>query len=145
MTLVATNPWRLMQQWQTELDSARHQSAGADKTLVEGANWIPAVDIREEDDKYLLHADVSGVKPQDIEIAADKGVLSIKGERKQESIENKESYKRIERSFGMFHRRFTLPDDADAEKITATGRDGVIAVVIPKMEAQKPRKIEVQG
>ena len=145
MTLVATSPWRLMQQWQTELDRARRQMANTERTLEEEASWIPAVDIREEHDQYLLQADVAGVKPQEIEIATDKGVLSIKGERKQEVVEDKERFTRIERRFGKFQRSFTLPEDADEEKITAAGRDGVLEVIIPKMETQQPRKIEVQG
>lgn len=145
MTLVATSPWRLMQQWQTELDRARRQMANTERTLEEEASWVPAVDIREEDEQYLLQADVAGVKPQEIEIATDKGVLSIKGERKQKVVEDKERFTRVERRFGKFHRSFTLPEDADAEKITAAGRDGVLEVIIPKMETQQPRKIEVQG
>ena len=145
MTLVATSPWRLMQQWQTELDRARRQMANTERTLEEEVSWVPAVDIREEDEQYLLQADVAGVKPQEIEIATDKGVLSIKGERKQKVVEDKERFTRVERRFGKFHRSFTLPEDADAEKITAAGRDGVLEVIIPKMETQQPRKIEVQG
>ncbi|HHH38442.1 MAG TPA: Hsp20/alpha crystallin family protein [Sedimenticola sp.] len=144
-TLVPTDPWRLMQEWQKDLDRVFRAPIARDDTQVEGANWIPAVDIKEEDDKYVLHADIPGVKPEEIEVSMDNGVLTIRGERKQESEEEKENYKRIERVHGIFYRRFSLPDDADAEKITAKGENGVLEVTIPKMESQQPRKIEVQS
>ena len=145
MTLVLRDPWQLMNTWQNEMGRNLGRPVNTDDTHVEGGDWTPAVDIKEEDDRYLLHADIPGVKPEDIEIAMDNGVLTIKGERRQESEEEKENYTRIERSYGLFYRRFSLPDDTDPEKITATGKDGVLEVVIPKSEAVKPRKIQVQG
>jgi len=145
MTLMIRDPWQVMNEWRKEMDRAVGYPTTQDETHVEGGDWTPAVDIKEEDDKYLLHADIPGVKPEEIEISMDNGVLTIKGERKHESTEEKENYKRIERMHGVFYRRFALPDDADAEKIKASGKDGVLEVVIPKTEAQKPRKIEVKG
>jgi len=145
MTLVLRDPWQMMNTWQNEAGRNLGRPITKDDTHVEGGDWTPAVDIKEEDDKYLLHADIPGVKPEEIEIAMDNGVITIKGERKQESEEEKENYTRIERSYGLFYRRFSLPDDTDPEKITATGKDGVLEVVIPKSEAVKPRKIQVQG
>jgi len=145
MTLVLRDPWQLMNAWQNEMGRNLGRPVTTDDTHVEGGDWTPAVDIKEEDDRYLLHADIPGVKPEEIEIAMESGVLTIKGERRQESEEEKENYKRIERSYGLFYRRFSLPDDANPEKITATGKDGVLEVVIPKSEAVKPRKIQVQG
>jgi len=145
MTLMIRDPWQVMNEWRKEMDRTAGYPVTRDDTTVEGGDWTPAVDIKEEDDKYVLHADIPGVKPEEIEISMDGGVLTIKGERKQESTEEKENYKRIERMHGVFYRRFALPDDADAEKIEASGKDGVLEVVIPKTEAQKPRKIEVKG
>lgn len=145
MTLVLRDPWQLMNTWQNEAGRNLGRPITKDDTHVEGGDWTPAVDIKEEDDRYLLHADIPGVKPEEIEIAMESGVLTIKGERKEESEEEKENYTRIERSYGLFYRRFSLPDDTDPEKITATGKDGVLEVVIPKSEAVKPRKIQVQG
>lgn len=145
MTLMIRDPWQMMNEWRKEMDRALGYPVTRDETTVEGGEWTPAVDIKEEDDKYVLHADIPGVKPEDIEVSMDNGVLTIKGERKLESEEEKENYKRIERLHGVFYRRFALPDDADPEKIEATGKHGVLEVVIPKMEAQKPRKIEVKS
>jgi HSP20 family protein len=92
----------------------------------------------------LLHADIPGVKADDIEVSMDKGVLTIKGERKHESTESKEGYKRVERSHGVFMRRFALPDGVDGEQITASSKEGVLEVVIPKSDPEKPRRIEVR-
>ena len=115
-----------------------------DTSRIEGSDWTPAVDIKEEGDRYLLHADIPGVKADDIEVSMDKGVLTIKGERKHESTESKEGYKRVERSHGVFMRRFSLPDGVDGENISASSKDGVLEVVIPKSEPEKPRRIEVK-
>jgi HSP20 family protein len=115
-----------------------------DTSRIEGSDWTPAVDIKEEADRYLLHADIPGVKADDIEVSMDKGVLTIKGERKHESTESKEGYKRVERSHGVFMRRFSLPDGVDGENISASSKDGVLEVVIPKSEPEKPRRIEVK-
>ncbi len=144
-TLTRTNPWRAMQEWQKEMDRVFHNPVTRDDTQVEGANWVPAVDIREEDDKYVLHADIPGVKPEEIEVSMDGGVLTIRGERKQKIEEEKENYKRVERMHGIFYRRFSLPDDTDADKISAKGAHGVLEVTIPKMESQQARKIEVKS
>lgn len=143
--LVPTDPWRALQEWQKEMDRVFRSPVARDDTQVEGANWVPAVDIKEEDGNYLLHADIPGVKPEQIEVSMDNGVLTIRGERKHESEDEKENYKRIERMHGIFYRRFSLPDDADAEKISAKGVHGVLEVTIPKMESQQPRKIQVKG
>jgi HSP20 family protein len=85
------------------------------------------------------------VKSKDIEVHAENGMLTIRGERESEKKENREGYKRIERSYGSFFRRFTLPDTADTDKISAKCEDGVLNVTIPKHAQVLPRKIEVEG
>ena len=105
--------------------------------------WRPAVDIKEDVDRFTVTADLPGVNPEEIEITMDKGALTIKGERKHESKENKNGYHRVERSYGSFVRRFTFPDNVDVEKIEASGKEGVLTIVIPKSEKAKPRKISV--
>ena len=85
----------------------------------------------------------SGIDPDDVEIMMDKGILSIKGERKSEVQEHAERYSRIERRYGMFHRRFALPDSADPEGITAQGHNGVLEISIPKRPETTPRRIPV--
>lgn len=97
-------------------------------------HWTPAVDIKEEKNQYLIHADLPGVNSKDIEVTMDKNVLTIKGERQTKSKESKEGYTRVERFSGSFLRRFTLPDDANYEKIDAKSKDGVLEITIPKKE-----------
>ena len=109
------------------------------------SQWAPAVDISEEADRFVIHADLPGIDPQEVEVLMDKGILTIKGERKGESGEQAERYSRVERRYGSFHRRFALPDSADAEGIVASGRNGVLSIAIPKRPETKPRRIQVEG
>ncbi len=144
MSLMTVHPWSLLNQLQRELNQvARAPADNGSDTAV--SDWAPAVDIVERDDAYVIRADIPGVDPKDIEIDMEDGVLTIKGERKFEQEEEKDNYKRVERVYGSFYRRFVLPDSADAEKITAKSRNGVLEVVIPKQEKVKPRRIEVEG
>jgi HSP20 family protein len=108
------------------------------------AQWAPAVDIKEEPDRFVIYADIPGVDPDKIEVTMERGMLSIKGERSTEKKEEKEGYTRVERARGTFYRRFSLPDTADPEGIQAKGNNGVLEVVIPKKPAQQARRIEVQ-
>ncbi len=107
--------------------------------------WAPAVDLREEDKRYVIEADMPGVKKEDIEINLENNVLSIRGERKFEGEVNKDTYHRIERAYGKFVRSFTLPARVAADRITATHKDGILEVVVPKAEESLPKKIEVKG
>ncbi|MCL6618630.1 Hsp20/alpha crystallin family protein [Thermomonas hydrothermalis] len=115
----------------------------ADGSSVVTSEWTPRVDIREEDNRFVILADLPGVDPDDVEIMMDKGILSIKGERKSEVQEHAERYSRIERRYGMFHRRFALPDSADPDGITAQGHNGVLEISIPKRPETTPRRIPV--
>ncbi len=108
------------------------------------ADWTPAVDIREEHDKYLLHADLPGVKADDIEVTMENGVLTIQGKRDTETRSEAGGYKRYERVRGNFMRRFALPDTANGEDIAASTRDGVLEVTIPKHAELAPRHITVK-
>lgn len=108
------------------------------------ADWIPAVDIKEEEDAYIIHADIPGVDPKEIEIHMENGVLTLRGERKSDKEVDKKGFKRIERVRGSFYRRFALPDTADADRITAKADKGVLEIRIPKQEKVKPRKITIQ-
>ncbi|MCB1609588.1 MAG: Hsp20/alpha crystallin family protein [Xanthomonadales bacterium] len=115
-----------------------------DQSSVVTAHWAPRVDISEEPQRFVIHADIPGVDAKDIEIHMDKGVLTIRGERKQETKEEDSKFTRIERQHGVFYRRFALPDSADAEGITAKGKHGVLEIVIPKRPESTPRRISVQ-
>jgi HSP20 family protein len=114
-----------------------------DQSNVVTSQWTPRVDIKEEDSRFVIFADIPGVDPKDIEITMEKGILSIKGERKAETTEQNGKVTRVERSHGSFYRRFALPDSADAEGIKATGRHGVLEISIPKRPETAPRRINV--
>ena len=108
----------------------------------EQANWAPPVDIRETDKSFVIAVDVPGVAQKDIEITADKGVLTIRGTRASEP-EEPNRYRRVERAYGKFARGFTLPETARTDAIEAKTSNGVLTVTIPKQEAVQPRRIEV--
>ncbi len=106
--------------------------------------WSPAVDIQEEENRYLLHVDLPGVKAEDIDITLEHGVLTLQGTRKLVSTEEKSGYRRVERMRGRFVRSFALPDTADNEKVDARLSEGVLEIVIDKKERAKPRKISIK-
>ena len=143
MNMIVRDPWALMEQLQKEMEN--RIGSRDDTSRVEGSDWTPAVDIKEEAERFVLHADIPGVSADDIEVSMEKGILTVKGERKHESTESAEGYKRLERSHGVFIRRFSLPDSVDSENISASSQDGVLEVVLPKQAPQQPRKIEVKA
>lgn len=109
------------------------------------ATWTPAVDLREEADHFVLHADMPGMKKEDIEVGVENNVLTIRGERKFEAEVNRETYHRIERAYGKFVRSFTLPSLVKTDAITASYKDGILEVTIPKAEESKPKRITVKS
>ena len=108
------------------------------------SHWLPVVDVHEEADRYVIAADVPGVDPATIDVSMESGVLAISGERK--SVRGEErggGARRLERVYGSFNRRFTLPDSADAERIEARCVHGVLEVTIAKKAVLQPKKIKV--
>ncbi|HST27281.1 MAG TPA: Hsp20/alpha crystallin family protein [Rudaea sp.] len=147
MTIVRYAPWAQGNRFQAELKNVFDNFFGesdTDQSSVVTSQWTPRVDIREEDKRFVILADIPGVEPGDIEVSMDKGVLSIKGERKSELREDSGNATRVERSYGAFHRRFALPDSADADAISASGKHGVLEISIPKRAETTPRKIEIK-
>jgi HSP20 family protein len=146
MNMIVKSPWSMLDQWHDEMGRLLNMPSGRDDTsMVEGSDWSPAVDIKEEEQRYLIHADIPGVKSDEIEVSMEQGVLTIKGERRHESTESSKGYKRLERSHGVFIRRFSLPDSVDANNITASSKDGVLEVILPKTAPEQPRRIEVNS
>jgi HSP20 family protein len=141
-------PWAaqhpLHDEFRQMLDRFFENDEGTDQSNVVTSQWAPRVDIREEDKRFVIEADIPGVDPKDIEVHMDKGILSIRGERKSEHTVNEGNYTRVERSRGLFHRRFALPDSADPEGISAKGKHGVLEISIPKRPETTPRKIEIK-
>lgn len=108
-------------------------------------NYNPAVEIYETEDNFLLTLDVPGLKREEIQIEVDGNVLAISGERKRTWSEKNEKIQRQEKSYGFFKRSFTLPSTVNLEKIEAHVDNGVLELVIPKVELAKPRQIQIQS
>jgi HSP20 family protein len=108
------------------------------------SEWLPALDFEETDGEYVVKTDLPAVKREDVKVSIEDGVLAIEGERKQEKEEKRKKFHRVERSYGKFVRRLTLPTDADAQKVSASFKDGVLNVHLPKSAAAKPRAIDVK-
>ncbi|MGH8442122.1 MAG: Hsp20/alpha crystallin family protein [Nevskiaceae bacterium] len=148
--LTRYQPWSLHREFLNEFNRLCDRTAGDDESTSAVAEWAPSVDIVEHADKYVLHADVPGVDPSAIEITMEKGVLTLSGSRESNvekaGLEQKDvESRRVERLTGRFLRRFTLPESVNADDVKASGRNGVLEIVIPKREAAKPRKITVNS
>ncbi len=107
--------------------------------------WAPPVDIFEKHDQLVIRAEIPGVQKDDVDVRIENGVLTLHGERKQEAEFEEEKAYRMERVYGTFTRTFSLPTTVDSAKVTATYRDGVLEVSIPKVETAKPKKVEIQA
>ena len=145
MNIRRFEPWSIVDMLHRDLDrlAARHIPASDGEAVV--TDWVPAVDIIEEKERFVLRADVPGVDPADIEVSMDAGVLTIAGQRRREPHGEDAGLQRMERASGRFFRRFSLPDTADAETISAQCRNGILEVSIPKQPQVQARRIEVQA
>lgn len=147
MRIVQYNPWGNARGLQDEIKQVFDRFLGeadADQSNVVTSQWAPRVDIREDNDRFVILADIPGVDPKDIEIHMDKGILTLRGERAAEKKDEGTRFSRVERVYGTFYRRFSLPDSANPDGITATGRHGVLQIDIPKKPETTPRRIQVQ-
>jgi HSP20 family protein len=148
MAVLRYEPWNVVSQLHNEINRVfgnLNDAEGSSAT----SEWTPAVDVREYSDRFQLLLDVPGVDPKDVEITLDGGVLTVSGNRPEESVvgangAEQPQQQRIERRLGRFHRRFILPDTADAENVNASGRNGVLEIVILKQPKSQPRRITVK-
>jgi HSP20 family protein len=142
------DPFREFQDLSNRLNRIFQVNANGDQEGREQAltvfDWAPPVNISETDKAYLVKADLPEVKKEDVKVTHDNGVLTIQGERKQAKREESEKFHRVESSYGKFLRRFTLPEDSQAETIDANFKDGSLTVVIPKAAAARPKSREIQ-
>jgi HSP20 family protein len=151
MSLMRYEPYSLLDRLQKELfgsslrDPFSRDNVSDENSEIVVNHWRPAVDIREDKDRYVIHADLPGVEAKDIDITMENGVLTLKGTRASEKSEDREGYKRVERVRGTFYRSFSLPDTADTAKIEAKSKDGVLEIVLPKLEKSQPRRITVNS
>jgi HSP20 family protein len=108
------------------------------------AEWLPLVDITEDEKEYLIKAELPEVPKENVKVTVENGVLTISGERRFEKEDKGRKYHRVERSYGAFTRSFTLPDDADDAKVSAEFKDGLLIVHLAKNEKARPKSVEVK-
>jgi len=142
------DPFRELDELQTRLSAlfgrAPVRKNGSKDEALAVAEWAPVVDIVEDDNEYLIKAELPEVKKEDVKVTVQDDVLTISGERMFEKEEKGRKYHRMERAYGSFARSFTLPEDADGEKVAAEFKDDVLKVHLPKSEQAKPKSIEVK-
>jgi HSP20 family protein len=146
-TLTRWEPLREMEDFQNRLSTLFgrpiRRGDGQGREGITLADWTPLADITEDDREYLIKAELPEMKKEDVKVTVENGVLIISGERKFEKEEKKKKYHRVERGYGTFMRSFTLPDDADANKVKAEFKNGLLTVHLPKSEHAKPKHIDV--
>jgi HSP20 family protein len=143
-SMIRFNPGADFRRMQREIDRVFEnflpirEENGSEPTV-----WAPRVDLIENENDYVVHADLPGVAREDIKISFQDGTLVVSGERRMENTEEKGDFVRVERSFGHFYRSFALPQMVDVERIKASFTDGVLTIRAPKAEETKPRQIEL--
>ena len=145
--LTRWDPFSDLSSWQDRFNQLFNQAIsgpgrGSEQSLF-AANYIPPVDIYEDDHSINLQAEIPGAREEDIDVRLENNVLTITGERKLEHEDKKHNFHRIERQYGRFVRSFTLPGTVDPEKVNAEFNNGLLKLTIPKKEESKPRQIKV--
>ena len=107
--------------------------------------FVPAVELSENDESYTISVELPGVAKEDVEVELREGMLVVHGEKRSEREEKRERGRYLERSYGSFSRSFVVPPDADADRMEASFKDGVLKIRIPRSEQSRPRQIEIQG
>jgi HSP20 family protein len=157
MTLIRWNPARAVRTWypvndftsellnmQKEIDRMFDRFQGGTTEGDAQSTFLPAVDIVERENDFLVKVELPGVHKEDVKITVQDDLLTIRGEKKSEEEKKGENYHRVERSYGNFQRSFTLPSSIKNEKIEASFINGVLHVTLPKLEEAKPKEIEVK-
>jgi HSP20 family protein len=146
--LTRWDPFREMDDLQTRLNSIfgrrPNRLADGNKETLTVAEWLPLVDVSEDDKEYLIKAELPEVKKDDVKVTVENGVLTVTGERRFEKEEKDRKYHRIERSYGSFTRSFSVPDDADDSKVSAEFKDGVLTMRLAKTEKARPKSVQVK-
>lgn len=147
--MVRRDPFRELNTLQERINQMFNQpfgpfmGIGSEQNL--SANFIPAVDIYEDEHNITLTAEVPGVEEKDLDVRVENGVLTVSGERKMEHEENQKNFHRVERSYGRFTRSFTLPPTVDTENVKANFDNGVLKITLNKREEAKPKQVQIQA
>jgi len=146
VTIVRWEPLRELSSLQNEMNRLFNTVFDAPATPGNGGamrRWVPAMDLLETDEQFVLRADLPGLTQEDVNIELEDSTLTVSGERKTEHEEKQGGYYRVERAFGSFSRSLTLPKGIDGEAVTASFENGVLEVRVPKPEERKPRRISI--
>jgi HSP20 family protein len=145
MALVRWEPVRELSSLQSEMNRLFNTFFDTPTAGNGGARrWLPAMDVVETDEHFVLTADLPGLTEDDVNIEVEENVLTVSGERKAAHEDKREGFVRVERSYGAFRRSLTLPKGVDAEAVSASFDKGVLEIRIPKPEERKPRKVAIQ-
>ncbi len=146
MSLVSRNPFTLFNDLQRDMnrlfDNRVFPALTNGGSALNNIDWQPTVDIHEDKDGYHLSVDLPGIKPEEIDVTTHNGVLSIRGTR--QTVHTDKEQKRAERIFGSFLREFSMPDNADLDRIAAKSNNGVLEIFVPKSTKPEPKRIAVQ-
>nr|WP_325234451.1 Hsp20/alpha crystallin family protein [Egicoccus sp.] len=142
-TLSRYEPYRNVASLHDEVERVLRQAFGSG-TATAGA-FSPALDVEETEDGFTLHVELPGVTADDVEVSLEENVLTIAGERRFYADKSGDGFRRVERSFGRSHRAVRLPDRVNGEQVSATYKDGLLTVTVPKAEEAKPRRITVEA
>lgn len=143
-SLIPFEPVKLIHDMHNVMDNLWQRAFDIDTTKLSTSQWSPAIDLKEEKDRFVVLADLPGVNPKDVKVLLENNVLTLKGKREETREEDKGTFYRMERMQGQFLRQFTLPASADNKKITAKSKQGVIEVIIPKKANTETTKVEVK-
>ena len=146
MNALGWNPGRELEEMSDRLNRVLTRGARGrnENEAMTVADWIPLVDISETTAEYVIKAEIPEVKKEDVKVTLEHGVLTVQGIRRQEAEEKGKKYHRVERSYGSFVRRFSLPDVVDDAQVQAVFKDGILMLHLPKSEKAKPKAIEVK-
>jgi HSP20 family protein len=144
MSIVKWDPLREMEDLFDRYTRAVGRPAAGGHEVFATGDWSPRVDIAETEKAFTIKAEIPEVPREAVKVTVENGVLTIRGERKQEKEEKGKKFHKVERYYGAFVRSFSLPDNVDAGKIEASFKDGMLSIDIPKTEASKPKQIEVK-
>jgi HSP20 family protein len=143
--LASWRPFRDLDEFQRRFEDFLPLWPALRRFPFDNGEWVPAIDMYEKENKYIIKTELPGMKEEDVDISVVGDRLKIKGEKKAESEVKEEDYYRSERSYGSFFRSIDIPSDADPDKIEANYEDGVLEVAIPKTQAAKPKKVTVSA
>jgi len=151
MAIQRWRPWDELREMERHMEEMmRHPVLGVRRPLVwwrvpsEELGWTPSVEMYEKDDKFVVRAELPGMKKEELDISVLGDTLTIKGERKTESEVKEEDYYRCELCYGKFSRSIALPTAVDAGKVEASYENGILEITLPKAKEAKPKKIEVR-